>query len=109
MLGPDGHVRILDFGLALPLSTDLETATRITQNGQMLGTVAYMAPEQVRGEAVGDRADVWALGVTLYEMLTGRRPFSGENVFATMRAIEARTPVPVRDLRPDTPERLATL
>ena len=109
MIGPDGHARILDFGLALPLSAGLETSTRITQDGQTLGTVAYMPPEQIRGQTVDATADIWALGVTVYEMLAGRLPFTGANAFAIMRAIEERPPAPVRDTRPDTPEALTAI
>jgi dienelactone hydrolase len=109
MLGPDGHVRILDFGLARLSSLDASTASRLTTDGQTLGTVAYMAPEQVRGEPVDAAADVWALGVTLYEMLTGVLPFHGDTVFSTMHAILEATPVPLRQRRPDVPPWLESI
>jgi dienelactone hydrolase/predicted Ser/Thr protein kinase len=103
MVGPDGHVRILDFGLATVLNEGEQTATRLTGTGTTVGTVAYMAPEQVRGEAIDERVDVWALGVTLYETLTGSRPFDGANVFATMQGVLEARPAPVRALRAETP------
>ena len=78
---PDGTAKILDFGLAR-----IADASR-TRSGHLLGTAAYMAPEQIRGDAVDARADLWALGVMLYEMLTGRRPFSGENEVSVAHAI----------------------
>jgi Tol biopolymer transport system component len=81
MLLPDGTVKILDFGLAKALD---ESAT---ETGQGFGTVAYMAPEQIRGQQVDPRADLWALGVVLYEMLTGRKPFAGEHELAIAHAI----------------------
>ena len=67
MIGSDGHVRVLDFGLAALIGGDANTMTRLTGAGTTLGTAAYMAPEQVRGEVINQRADVWALGVTLYK------------------------------------------
>jgi dienelactone hydrolase/tRNA A-37 threonylcarbamoyl transferase component Bud32 len=109
MLGADGHVRILDFGLARVSSIDGPTATHLTADGSTLGTVAYMAPEQVRGEAVDASADVWALGVTLYEMLTGVLPFRGATVVSTMHAILEDRPEPVRRLRSDVPPWLESL
>jgi serine/threonine protein kinase len=73
-----GQVKILDFGLAKVFSGGESGVTRVTQEGAAVGTVAYMAPEQARGADVDARADVWALGVILFEMLTGRLPFAGE-------------------------------
>ncbi len=75
MVGPEGHVRVLDFGLATVFGDSQQTVSRLTGAGTTVGTVAYMAPEQVRGEAVDERADIWAFGVTLHQMLTGRAPF----------------------------------
>lgn len=89
MLLPDGVVKILDFGLAKGCDLSL------TGSGERLGTVAYMAPEQVRGEAVDGRADLWSLGVVLYEMLAGRRPFPGEEELSVAHAILHQEPVPL--------------
>jgi TolB-like protein len=92
---PDGGVKILDFGVAW-MRDVTSTASHAAR-----GTVSYMAPEQVRGEHVDGRADIWALGVVLYEMLTGRRPFDGAHEFAIAYAIVQSNPVPPSTLRPD--------
>ena len=109
IIGPDSHVRVLDFGLAAVIADDANTMTRLTGTGTTLGTAAYMAPEQVRGEVIDQRADVWALGVALYEMLTGQVPFEGNQTFAVMQAVVEHAPVPVTTLRPDTPPELARI
>jgi serine/threonine protein kinase/Tol biopolymer transport system component len=93
----DGAVKVLDFGLAKAMDTavspgaevaDSPTLTaRATQQGMLLGTAAYMAPEQARGKAVDRRADIWAFGVVLYEMLTGQHAFAGETVSDTLAAV----------------------
>lgn len=101
-----GPAKILDFGLAKMMSADLPTAAGVTGSGTTVGTVAYMAPEQAQGRAVDHRADVWALGVVLYEMLTGRLPFTADNVPATLLVIISQTPTPVKELRPDVPTEL---
>jgi eukaryotic-like serine/threonine-protein kinase len=92
---PDGRVKVLDFGLAKLIdqegtgvvSSVLPTSPPGTSPGLVLGTTGYMSPEQVRGEPVDRRTDIFALGVVLYEMLTGRRPFARETVPETMTAI----------------------
>jgi eukaryotic-like serine/threonine-protein kinase len=81
MLLPDGTVRILDFGLAKARDQSL------SETGVRFGTVSYMSPEQIGGETVDGRADLWALGVVLYEMLTGRKPFAGDEEVAIAHAI----------------------
>ena len=97
MLLPDGGVKVLDFGLAKV--RDLS----FTAPSGMMGTVSYMAPEQIRGTPADARADVWALGVVLYEMLTGRRPFTGEHEISIAHAIvHEDAPLP-SDSRPDVP------
>ena len=84
---PDGKVKVLDFGLAKPIaipgapdgpSQRRRSAPPMTEAGSILGTVAYMSPEQARGRPVDERSDVWAFGCVLYEMLSGRRAFEGD-------------------------------
>ena len=101
-LTPDGRVKVLDFGLAKalesaaadragPSATMSPTVTSLgTVAGVILGTAAYMSPEQARGKSVDKRADIWAFGCVLYEMLTGRRPFDGETISDTLAAVLAR-------------------
>ncbi len=99
---PDGTVKVLDFGLAkamdpsAPSSSDAMNSptltVRATQLGMVIGTAAYMAPEQARGKAVDRRADIWAFGVVLYEMLTGRRAFDGEEISDVLAAVLTRDP-----------------
>jgi Tol biopolymer transport system component/predicted Ser/Thr protein kinase len=101
-LTSDGRVKILDFGVAKltrpavspDSQTEAPTATRATEAGVVLGTVGYMSPEQILGKTIDPRSDVFSLGVVLYEMLAGERPFRGETAPATMAAI-------LRDEPPD--------
>ena len=92
----DGRVKILDFGLAkvVPASLTGETDTA-TASGVMFGTVGYMAPEQIRGEAVDGRTDIFAFGCVLYEMLAGRRAFDGASPVETLSAILKESPAPL--------------
>ena len=101
MLAGRGEVKIVDFGLA-----KRPEQTGLTQTGTTLGTIAYMSPEQTRGAEADARSDVWALGVMLYEALTGRLPFQGEHTLLVMNAIQHEQPEPVGDLRPGTPDDL---
>jgi tRNA A-37 threonylcarbamoyl transferase component Bud32 len=98
--------KILDFGLARSAGTD---DAHITASGAILGTPAYMAPEQARGERVDHRADLFSLGVMLYRMATGRPPFRGPNAMAVLIALTTETPPPVRDVCPGLPPALADL
>src|SRR5437870_5313566 len=77
VLTPAGQVKILDFGLAKLTAPDRETVTKMTAIGTTVGTLAYMAPEQAEARDVGTRADVWSLGVVIYETVAGRPPFEG--------------------------------
>jgi serine/threonine protein kinase len=90
----DGIARIVDFGLA-----KLEGRTKVTRAGTTVGTVAYMSPEQTRGDDVDHRADIWSLGVMLYEMLTGVHPFPGDHEAAVMYRILNEDPAPLDDHR----------
>ncbi len=100
----DGHPKILDFGLA-----KLAGQTRVTRTGTTVGTVAYMSPEQVRGEAVDARSDVFSLGVVLYELLTGKQPFGGDQEAAIIYSIMNLEPEPLRNHRPDLPPAMQNL
>src|ERR1700680_37645 len=98
---PDGTVKVLDFGLAkvAPASAGESDAANsptltigATQAGMILGTAGYMSPEQARGKNVDKRADIWAFGVVLYEMLTGQQMFAGEDVGHTLAAVIMKEP-----------------
>ena len=118
-LRSDGVVKVLDFGLAKAVTPESSPGSaeamhsptmtvRATALGLVIGTAAYMAPEQARGKAVDRRADIWAFGVVLYEMLTGRRPFQGDDISITLANVlkddvswdplPASVPAPVRRL-----------
>ncbi len=111
-IAKDGTVKILDFGLAKAyegepatdgaLSQSPTMSRQMTEAGIILGTAAYMSPEQARGKPVDKRADVWAFGVVLFEMLTGRRLFQGKTVSDTMAAV-LRQEIPWPALPPETP------
>ena len=109
MLLPDGQVKILDFGLAKVFSETNVTMAEMTGPGVTVGTIAYMAPEQAGGLAVDARADVWAFGVTFYEMLTGRLPFRADTATAMMLAAASQAPPVIGTLRADVPDVLARL
>ena len=103
MLMPDGGVKLMDFGIALD-----ETLRKMTWAGlsQTMGTPDYMAPEQIKGKRGDARTDVYALGVILYEMLTGELPWSGDNVYAALRAKMQEDPTPPRRIRAEIPPAL---
>lgn len=96
-------VKVLDFGTVKDLVTK---STKLTRTGSTMGSPAYMAPEQVRAEEIDRRVDVWAMGVTLYELVTGKLPFLGNSVPQTLAAILRDPPVPLRLHRPDAPPEL---
>jgi serine/threonine-protein kinase len=103
-----GAPKILDFGLA-GLLHESHTATNLTQSGTILGSLPYMAPEQLRGEADDSRTDVYGFGAVLYEMATGRRPFDKDRPEALMFEILHGATRPVRSLRPEAPAELDRL
>lgn len=100
MLRPDGYVKVLDFGLAKlaePSGPQADAATLLrTGPGMVMGTMHYMSPEQLRGEMVGARTDQWSLGVVLYEMLSGRRPFEGSTGSDVIAAILEKEQPPLQ-------------
>ena len=108
VLTQSGHPKILDFGLALLLGAG-KTAGKLTQTGTIVGSLPYMAPEQLLGEADSVGTDVYAFGVMLFEMVTGRRPFIKERTEALMFEIFGNAPPTVRSLRPEAPFELDRL
>jgi tetratricopeptide (TPR) repeat protein len=111
MVRPDGYVKLLDFGLAR-LQPDPVAADRtgpITEAGMVLGTIGYMAPEQARGETANAEADVFALGVLLYELVTGRHPFLAASPMGTLHALLHDHPEPPIRLNPELPRAIDQL
>jgi eukaryotic-like serine/threonine-protein kinase len=114
MLRPDGYVKVLDFGLAklveqrpAEVNSLAPTVAKLdTEPGVLLGTVQYMSPEQARGLQVDSRSDIFSLGVVLYEMVAGRRPFDGATKMDVILAIVDREPPPLAERVPDAPEEL---
>ncbi len=98
MVTEDNQAKIMDFGLAR-----MTGGTLLTQEGMTMGTIAYMSPEQARGEEVDHRTDIWSLGVVLYEMFGGQLPFKGEQDQAVVYSILNEQPKPITDLRSEIP------
>ena len=99
-----GEIKILDFGLA-----KLASKSRLTQAGTMLGTMAYMSPEQFQNKPVDHRTDIWSLGVTIHEMLTGQLPFEGFYAEAMMYAVLNEEPQPLQSFRPELSSNLQVI
>jgi serine/threonine-protein kinase len=99
MLTDTGILKVLDFGIARMLGT-----ARMTKAGHLIGTIEYMSPEQIRGQEIDARSDIYSLGILLYEMLTGRVPFASDSEFELMRAQVEELPTPPREFAPHIPE-----
>ena len=117
MLRPRGYVKVLDFGLAKaladdPAAEDVSNSPTLsmaaTRQGVILGTAAYMSPEQAKGKVVDRRADVWAFGAVLYEMLTGKQLFTGDSIAETLAAVIKEEPA-LDNLPPSTPAPIRNL
>ena len=126
MVAPDGAVKVLDFGLAKladtegagadGVSADARTAfdtadpdEPLTEEGKILGTVAYMSPEQAEGKVVDHRSDIFSLGIILYEMAAGERPFSGDSKLSVMSSIVRDTPTSITELNAQLPRHLGRI
>ena len=117
MIRPDGFVKLLDFGIAKlteknrePIDEEAETAIKTgTSPGMIVGTAAYMSPEQARGKPIDHRTDIFSFGVVLFEMTTTKHPFEGENTIDVVGSILHKEPTPVRQLLPGIPQDIERL
>ena len=110
MVSDDGRVKVLDFGLARATEPDLElTGAALTQPGTIVGTLPYMSPEQVEGKPLDPRTDIFSLGIMLYEMATGSRPFAGDSTATLMVSILKDQPRLAGEVRPDVPADVSRL
>ena len=113
MVRDDGYVKVLDFGLARLLPTgsgeDAATLAQQTMPGMIMGTVAYMSPEQASGQSVGQPSDIFALGIVFYELATGRHPFHADTLVGYLQAITLQSPVAPSSLKPGIPAALDQL
>jgi len=110
MVRPDGYVKVLDFGLVkLTEMTSGRIDAANTELGVAMGTLSYMSPEQAAGEPIDHRTDIWSLGVVLYELVTGQKPFGGESRQATINAILSTDPSAPSALNPNLPSELDPL
>jgi eukaryotic-like serine/threonine-protein kinase len=115
-LTPNGQVKILDFGLAklakdqsLGMTTDSSLEESLTQVGVIPGTAVYMSPEQARSEDLDVRSDIFSFGVVLFEMATGKKPFTGTNVVMTLHAVINSKPASPRSINPAVPPELEAI
>ena len=108
MFTPEGHVKMMDFGLAkrVTLGQEQDITMTLTQEGAASGTVPYMSPEQVRGQQLDTRSDIFSFGVVLYEMVTGVNPFKKGSAMDTADTILSETPPPITRYADNVPERL---
>ncbi|MGB6336662.1 MAG: protein kinase [Thermoanaerobaculia bacterium] len=116
MVPPDGQVKVLDFGLAKlavdspsPTGGAVTEAATLTGEGKVMGTAPYMSPEQLQGKTVDRRSDIFSLGIMIYEMVTGRRPFQGESGIDLASSILKDTPSSVTEVRGDLPRHLGRI
>lgn len=106
MLTPGGVVKLMDFGLAKKSTRHNLTLTKLTKTGTVMGSLYYMSPEQIRGSKPDSCSDLYSVGVSLYELVTGKRPFDGDSQFAIMAAHMEKIPVPPVALDPKLPRLL---
>lgn len=104
--GRSRHVKIIDFGLARDAGED---STKLTVDGAIVGTPAYMSPERIADQSIDAKGDIFGLGVILYELLSGRLPFEGRSMVSTLAAIAHGHPTPLEEIAPEVPREVSTL